>query len=76
MSNHTVVEVTGPAVKLKSNKSKIVIHFQDDFNALINYEFIVRKFNEKKDNDNNDKRWDFHSAFFYFLETLLKNNYF
>lgn len=56
VSNHTVVEVTGPAVKLKSNKSKIVIHFQDDFNALINYEFIVRKFNEKKDNDNNDKR--------------------
>ena len=66
MSNHTVVEVTGPAVKLKSNKSKIVIHFQDDFNALINYEFIVRKFNEKKDNDNNDKRWDWHSAFFLF----------
>ncbi|WP_156956023.1 hypothetical protein [Carnobacterium pleistocenium] len=56
MSNKTVVEVTGPSVKLKSSKSKIVIHYQDDFNALIHYEFIVRKFNEEKDNHKDDKR--------------------
>ena len=54
MSNNTVIEVTGPAVKLKSNKSKIVIHYQDDFNALIHYEF--RKFNEKKEEDKDDER--------------------
>lgn len=56
MSNNTVIEVTGPAVKLKSNKSKIIIHYQDDFNALINYEFIVRKLNENKKNNRNDER--------------------
>lgn len=56
VSNNTVIEVTGPAVKLKSNKSKIIIHYQDDFNALINYEFIVRKLNENKHNKNNDER--------------------
>ena len=56
VSNNTVIEVTGPAVKLKSDKSKIVIHYQDDFNALINYEFIVRKFNEKKDNYKDEER--------------------
>lgn len=56
VSNKTVVEVTGPSVKLKSSKSKIVIHYQDDFNALIHYEFIVRKFNEEKDNHKDDKR--------------------
>lgn len=56
VSNNTVIEVTGPAVKLKSNKSKIIIHYQDDFNALINYEFIVRKLNENKKNNRNDER--------------------
>lgn len=56
MSNNTVIEVTGPSVKLKSNKSKIVIHYQDDFNALIHYEFIVRKLNEKKNNNKDEER--------------------
>lgn len=65
MSNNTVIEVTGPSVKLKSNKSKIVIHYQDDFNALIHYEFIVRKLNEKKNNNKEDERWDFTFSVFY-----------
>ncbi|MBT2731723.1 hypothetical protein [Carnobacterium sp. ISL-102] len=56
MPNNTVIEVTGPSVKLKSNKSKIVIHYQDDFNALIHYEFIVRKLNEQKDSNKDDER--------------------
>ncbi len=67
MPNNTVIEVTGPAVKLKSNKSKIVIHYQDDFNALIHYEFIVRKFNEKKEEDKDDERWDFYTQRFFLL---------
>lgn len=67
MSNNTVIEVTGPSIKLKSNKSKIVIHYQDDFNALIHYEFIVRKFNEKKNNNKEDERWYFTFSVFYFI---------
>ena len=67
MSNNTVIEVTGPSVKLKSNKSKIVIHYQDDFNALIHYEFIVRKLNEKKNNNKDEGRWDFTFSVFFLL---------